>query len=232
MGRIRPHLTYANVMVTMLAFVVLGGVAVAAARLPKGSVGTEQLKRNAVTQAKIKRGAVSGLKVRDGSLTGADIDVSTLGTVPSAGAAGSAKTAGSALEAAKLGGLSPQDFAGSNRFLYGSRTSTSLFNLTLFELPGGVRIQTDGDNDDSFQVHFDNTGEEGWGISTPGVNVSLPPGESGNLTLAPGSTTATLVIQDSNDQAIAAALQCALIEGPDYLTCFATLSPDLAAAQP
>lgn len=71
---IRPRLTYANVMVTVLAFIVLGGGAVAATKVPKKSVGPKQLKANAVT----------GPKVKDGSLSGADIDLSSLGAVPAA----------------------------------------------------------------------------------------------------------------------------------------------------
>ena len=43
MRRLRDNLTYANVMVTVLAFIVLGGVAYAAG-LPPNSVGTKQLK--------------------------------------------------------------------------------------------------------------------------------------------------------------------------------------------
>lgn len=103
LGRVRPHLTYANVMVTILAFIVLGGVAVAATTLPRGSVGTNQLKgnavtqrkihRNAVTQGKIRNGSVTGAKVKDGSLRGADIVSSTLGTVPYAERAGTATNA-------------------------------------------------------------------------------------------------------------------------------------------
>lgn len=51
----RRHLTYANVTVTLLAFVVLfGGGAYAASKLGKDSVGTKQLKDNAVKTAKVK----------------------------------------------------------------------------------------------------------------------------------------------------------------------------------
>jgi hypothetical protein len=53
MKRLRSKLTYANTMVTLLAFVVLGGSAYAAAQLPKNSVGTQQLKNGAVTKAKL-----------------------------------------------------------------------------------------------------------------------------------------------------------------------------------
>ncbi len=80
--RLRDNLTYANVMVTILAFIVLGGVAYAAG-LPANSVGTKQL----------KIGAVTGEKVKNGSLTGKQINASTLGTVPSATHAVSAESA-------------------------------------------------------------------------------------------------------------------------------------------
>ena len=75
---LRPKLTYANVMVTILAFVVLGGSAYAAGHLGKNSVGTKQLRKNAVTAAKIRTGAVNGAKVADGSLTGADVQDGSL----------------------------------------------------------------------------------------------------------------------------------------------------------
>ncbi len=91
----RKRLTYANVMSSLAVFLILGGAtAVAANQLGKKSVGAKQLKANAITTAKIKKeavtnkklkaGAVDGSKVKDGSLTGADINASTLGTVPNA----------------------------------------------------------------------------------------------------------------------------------------------------
>jgi len=59
MARLRSHLTYANVMVTLLAFVVLcGGTAVAVSQLGKESVGAKALKKNAVTSAKVKDGSL------------------------------------------------------------------------------------------------------------------------------------------------------------------------------
>jgi hypothetical protein len=98
--QIRKRLTYANVMSSIAVFLVIGGAsALAANQLAKNSVGTKQLKsnavttakikKNAVTSAKIKKDAVTGAKVKDQSLTGADINLSTLGAVPSANSANS-----------------------------------------------------------------------------------------------------------------------------------------------
>jgi hypothetical protein len=92
--RLRPELSFANVVSCLALFVALGSGAYAATHLPKNSVGSKQLKKNAVATAKIKNGAVTtgkikagavtGVKVANGSLTGAQIDASTLGTVPAA----------------------------------------------------------------------------------------------------------------------------------------------------
>jgi hypothetical protein len=122
MKRLSSKLTYANVISTLCLFLLLGGgTALAASQLGKNSVGSKQLKKNAVTTAKIKANAVTGAKIKNGSvtgakvaagsLTGANINLSTLGTVPSAntaktaesattaGTANTAKTAGSATTA-------------------------------------------------------------------------------------------------------------------------------------
>jgi hypothetical protein len=102
--QIRSRLTYSNVMVTILAFVVLGGgTAYAASHLGKNSVGTKQLKSNSVTAAKIKKGAITNPKIgagaikeaqiANGAVTGAKVNAATLGVVPNAtNAANSATT--------------------------------------------------------------------------------------------------------------------------------------------
>jgi hypothetical protein len=98
-GGIRSRLTYANVMVTILAFFVLGGAgAYAAGQIGKDTVGSRQLKSKAVTTGKVAPNAINGSKVADGSLTGADIKLSALGTVPAA------ETASSAGDANTVGG--------------------------------------------------------------------------------------------------------------------------------
>jgi len=58
MRRLRGGLTYANVVATLCLFLLLGGGAYAAIRLPKSSVGTNQLKNGAVTGAKVRGGSL------------------------------------------------------------------------------------------------------------------------------------------------------------------------------
>jgi hypothetical protein len=87
MHRIRNRLTYANVMVTVLAFIVLGGGAYAAFHLPKNSVKSRNIKNGQVKRPDLAANAVNGAKVANGSLTGADVAEGSLGVVPSAGVA-------------------------------------------------------------------------------------------------------------------------------------------------
>lgn len=63
MKRLRSKLTYSNVMVTVLAFLVLaGGSAFAASEmLPKASVGTKQLAKESVTPAKLSKASKATL---------------------------------------------------------------------------------------------------------------------------------------------------------------------------
>jgi hypothetical protein len=84
MPRFRRRPSYADVISTLALVIAVGGAsAFAASHLGTNSVGTKQLKKNSVTTPKIKSGAVTGAKV----------NLSTLGTVPSAGHASSADTA-------------------------------------------------------------------------------------------------------------------------------------------
>jgi hypothetical protein len=78
MRSIRKRLTYANVMSSIAVFIVLGGAAFAASKLPKKSVGTPQLKANAVTTAKIKKNAVTSKKIKDGTVNVKDVNVESM----------------------------------------------------------------------------------------------------------------------------------------------------------
>ena len=95
MRKLRAKLTYSNVMSTLCLFLILGGGAYAASRLPKNSVGRKQIKAN----------AVNGSKVANGSLTKADLR----GAVPNASHAANADHATSATNAENANKLDGQD---------------------------------------------------------------------------------------------------------------------------
>jgi len=98
--QIRKRLTYANVMSSLAVFLMLGGATAFAAskigpnqlkansvktgKIVKEAVTAGKIKKNAVTNSKIADNSVTGAKVLDGSLTGSDINLGTVGTVPSA----------------------------------------------------------------------------------------------------------------------------------------------------
>jgi hypothetical protein len=78
--RLRSRLTYANVMATFAAFMVLTGIGYAVAALPKKSVGPKQLKNGAVRTKKIKRNAVTGPKIKTGAVGRSDIASGAINT--------------------------------------------------------------------------------------------------------------------------------------------------------
>lgn len=90
MGRITEKLTYANVMVSLLAIIVLGGgVAYAAEQLGKGSVGARELKRGAVISSKIKDHSIRPKDIAPGVLAPAPEEGKATATAPG-GSPGSA----------------------------------------------------------------------------------------------------------------------------------------------
>jgi hypothetical protein len=103
----RPSPAMAVALVAL--FVSLAGGSYAALKLPKNSVGAAQLKKAAVTGAKVHNGAittpkladgaVNGAKVQANSLTGTNINLATLGKVPTAAAADNAANAANAAHA-------------------------------------------------------------------------------------------------------------------------------------
>jgi hypothetical protein len=146
--QIRKRLTYANVMSSIAVFLVLGGAtAFAASHLGKNSVGTKQLKANAVTTDKIKKNAVTTKKLADGAITGAKVNLSSLGTVPSA--ANSATT--NVIKTSKGVIFGPQEAAA---FQYGPITiMVKCFNIAGGNLTAQAFISsaTDGTVFDSWR---------------------------------------------------------------------------------
>jgi hypothetical protein len=89
--RVRPHLSFANVVACLALFVALGGSAYAASqingsKIVKHSIGGNKLKSETLTSKQIKKG----------SLNSSVINLSTLGTVPSAQTAATATNASTA----------------------------------------------------------------------------------------------------------------------------------------
>lgn len=68
MRRLRGKLTYANVISTLCLFLLLGGGAYAAVKLPKNSVGANQLKNGAVTAAKVRNESLLARNFAPGQL--------------------------------------------------------------------------------------------------------------------------------------------------------------------
>ncbi|HET7444734.1 MAG TPA: hypothetical protein VFJ57_08760 [Solirubrobacterales bacterium] len=122
MNGIRRHLTYANVAATLALFLALsGGIAFAATKLARNSVGANQL----------KAGAVSTAKIRDGAVTGDKVALSTLGKVPSA------TSADSAANAAALQGMPASAFLrGGGQFLSARRELAAGEQAKLLDIPG------------------------------------------------------------------------------------------------
>jgi hypothetical protein len=94
LGKLRPHLTYANVCATIALFVALGGTTAYAANtvfstdivdgqvktadLGGLAVSSSKLGDNAVTPTKVANNSLLGSDVHDDTLTGADIAEGTL----------------------------------------------------------------------------------------------------------------------------------------------------------
>lgn len=81
-NRLRPRFNHATVIAYLALFVALGGVSYGVAT---GSIDSRELKNNTIRGKDVKDNGLTGKDVK--TLTGADIDESSLGTVPSAGRA-------------------------------------------------------------------------------------------------------------------------------------------------
>jgi hypothetical protein len=82
--KLRPRITYANVVSTIaLGLAIGGGTAYAATKIGTSNiryhaVTGSKMASNAVTASKVKNSALSGADLRDNSVTGADIRTGTL----------------------------------------------------------------------------------------------------------------------------------------------------------
>lgn len=201
---LRSHLTYANVMVTILAFVVLtGGTAVAlqgqntvftddiandtqpaaggnpagglvAADLRPNSVGTSEVANSSLTGADVTDGSLAGADVANNSLTGADINESLLGIVPNADQLDGKDS--SQLPAVHFG-AAPQ------------HSSSEQVVIQWNDL--GARFHTDGDTDFDNRIFLENTRSSGeiHVLGGTGTTGAIEPGGSLAFDLLSGTTT-------------------------------------------
>lgn len=90
--RLLKHRPSPAMVVAMIAlFVAMSGAGYAAS-VAKNSVGTAALKSRAVTGDKIAKNTILGSRIINGTIKGKDINLATMGTVPSASTAGSFAT--------------------------------------------------------------------------------------------------------------------------------------------
>jgi hypothetical protein len=171
-------------MVVALVALVCALTGTAWAALGKNSVGSKQLKNGAVTAAKIRKEAVTPKKIKKHSLTAQSIDLSKLGTVPSATNATNATNAVNATNAAKAttagtaAALTPLEAVhsvgtpGEPPFVNGSNVPSSELEG---EIPG-VSLRSVGFyKDHEGIVHLDGDAFVGAGTPYP-IIFALPPG--------------------------------------------------------
>lgn len=101
LGKLKPHISFANVISVIALFIALSAGAYAAFHLPNNSVKSKHIVNGQVKTGDLAANSVDGTKVGDGTLGGNDIDESTLGQVPSASNAANANNANN------LGSLAP-----------------------------------------------------------------------------------------------------------------------------
>ncbi len=145
MKQIRKRVTYANVMSSLAVFLVLGGATAVAAKkigsneIKGNSITTGKIKKNAITTSKIKKNAISTAKIKNGAVTGPKINLTTLGTVPSANTANTANVANSV-----VGRIPFSVFTGP-----GTHT---LVTVAPFTIQGVCRINNVGEDEGELQL--------------------------------------------------------------------------------
>jgi hypothetical protein len=207
-ARLRSNLTYANVMVTILAVMVIGGGGAYAAsklKLKNNSVTTPKIADGAVTNPKLAPGAVSGDKVAGGSLTGSQINASTLGTVPnsthSANADNAAQLGGSPASAflpsadvqridwrptGCSSGCGPQPLLNMDGFTLTGICNSAEVVLNLSAVPA--------DNESANVEYIDSTAHSSGGQGVTGLIAETGGPGNGTIVLRDDAHTITIVI--------------------------------------
>jgi hypothetical protein len=102
--RFLRHISFSNVIALLALFIALGGAAYAGTKIngnsiKNASIGGGKLKNETIGAGKLKKGVITTAQIQPGSITSNSIDLTTLGTVPSAQTATTAHTATNANKA-------------------------------------------------------------------------------------------------------------------------------------
>ena len=183
--RLRPRLTYANVVSTLCLFLVLGGGAYAAARITgrdivNGSVGSPDLRNNGVQGRDIANGTLTTLDVRDQSLLPSDFRP---GSLP-AGATGATGADGATGATGADGASGPPGQPGAD----GSPDTAEQVRSKLLTVDGpGSGIDSDlldGQQGSDFVADGDSAGGD---LSGTFSNLQISPRTIGRSELASGA---------------------------------------------
>jgi hypothetical protein len=114
--RLFRYLTFSNVIAVVALFIALGGAAYAGSKLNgknivNASIGGGKLKKETITANKIKKGTITGAQIEANSISSSAINLTTLGTVPTATTAQTATTATTAQTATNATNATTADSA-------------------------------------------------------------------------------------------------------------------------
>jgi hypothetical protein len=165
MDRLRPRLSYANVVATLALFLALGGTGYAVSQLPANSVGSKQIRRGAVGPSELRSAAVSSRSLHDRTVRLRDLSLGA--------------------RSALRGAIGPQGAAGPP-----GPTYHAAFDAAGARVRGNATSSSGWGGDNTLTVGFDRDVSSCDAVATlasvPGGPVPNPP--PGRITVGPDGT--------------------------------------------